>query len=228
MSDPQATGNFQYQLGGPLLRQTYRHHIQHNERCSGGLLNERDVDAQGFIDQLDALAKTIMTQVNDIHESGYNLNQTTDIAFFKPLTQNYAADMDVSDEIQNDVNNIAATSALDRPTDNDIALGIAGLGETNLSFTVNSSTLRARPVDFVSSMLSSVGQLTKNAQDLVTYQTNTMSVLTQQQQAVSGVSLDEELTNLMQYQRAYQASARLISTADADVADRTRDGGQCE
>ena len=48
----------------------------------------------------------------------------------------------------------------------------------------------------------------------MTYQTNTMSTLTAQQQAVSGVSLDEELTNLMQYQRAYQASARLISTAD--------------
>ncbi len=69
-------------------------------------------------------------------------------------------------------------------------------------------------MDFVSAILSSVGQLTKNAQDLVTYQTNTMNVLTQQQAAVSGVSLDEEITNLMQYQRAYQASAKLISGAD--------------
>jgi flagellar hook-associated protein 1 len=214
VSDPEATGNFRINWEDPSSGKLTDITSSVTSGALGGLLNERDVDAQGFIDQLDALAKTIITQVNDIHESGYNLNQTTGIAFFKPLTQNYAADMDVSDEVKNDVNNIAATSALDRPTDNDIALGIAGLGETKLSFTVNSSTLQARPVDFVSSMLSSVGQLTKNAQDLVTYQTNTMSVLTQQQQAVSGVSLDEELTSLMQYQRAYQASAKLISTAD--------------
>jgi flagellar hook-associated protein 1 FlgK len=180
----------------------------------GSLLRERDVDAQGFLDQLNGLAQTIITQVNQIHQTGYNLNQTTGVAFFKPLTQSYAANMDVSDDVKNDVNNIASTSSLDRATDNDITLGIAGLADGNLPFTVNGSTVQTRPVDFVSSMVSRVGELTKNAQDLVTYQTNTMSVLTQQQQAVSGVSLDEELTNLMQYQRAYQASAKLITTAD--------------
>ena len=180
----------------------------------GSLLHERDVDAQGFIDQLNALAQTITTQVNQIHETGYNLNGTTGIAFFKPLTQDYAADMAVSDDVKNDANNIASTSSLDQPTNNDITLGIAGLAQSNLPFTVNGTTTQTTPVDFVSSMYSSVGQLAANAQDLVTYQTNTMSTLTQQQQSVSGVSLDEEITNLMQYQRAYQASAKLISTAD--------------
>jgi len=32
--------------------------------------------------------------------------------------------------------------------------------------------------------------------------------------SVSGVSLDEEMTNLVKYQRAYQAAARLVSVAD--------------
>ncbi len=213
VSDPDSTGDFHVNWedsSGKLTDIT----SSLTSGSVGALLHERDVDAQGFLDQLDALAKTIMTSVNDIHESGYNLNGTTGIAFFKPLAGDYAAHMDLSDEVRNDVNNIASTSSLDRPTDNDIALGIAGLGDANLSFTVNGTTQLGRPVDFVASMLSRVGELTKNAQDLVTYQTNTMTVLTQQQQAVSGVSLDEELTNLMQYQRAYQASARLISTAD--------------
>lgn len=213
VSDPNATGSYRINWedsAGNLSDIT----ASVKNGTLGSMLQERDVDAQNFIDQLDALAETVTTQVNQIHQTGYNLNQTTDISFFKPLTQNYAADMDVSDEIKNDVNNIAATSSLDRPTDNDITLGIAGLGETNLSFTVNGNTLQARPVDFVSSMLSRVGQLTKNAQDLVTYQDNTMTILKQQREAVSGVSLDEELTNMMQYQRAYQAAARLISVAD--------------
>jgi flagellar hook-associated protein 1 len=213
VSDPYSTGSYQINWedsNGNLSNIT----MDIKTGTLGSLLHERDVDAQGFVDQLNALAKTITTQVNQIHETGYNLNQTTGISFFKPLTQNYAADIGVSDDVKNDVSNIAATSSLDRPTDNDITLGIAGLGETDLPFSVNGSTLATRPVDFVSSMLSKVGQMTKNAQDLVTYQTNTMTALTQQQASVSGVSLDEEITNLMQYQRAYQASAKLISVAD--------------
>lgn len=205
VSDPNATGSFRVNWedsNGNLSDIT----TKITNGTMGSLLHERDVDAQSFIDQLNAVAQTITTQVNQIHQTGYNLNQTTGVAFFKPLTQNYAADMAVSDDVKADVNNIASTSSLDQPTNNDIALGIAGLA--------NGSTTQTTPGDFVSSMESRVGELMQNAQDLVTYQTNTMSVLTQQQQAVSGVSLDEELTNLMQYQRAYQASAQLISTAD--------------
>lgn len=214
VSDPHSTGSFSVNWedsNGNLSDIT----SNVTSGTLGALLHERDVDAQGFINQLNALAQTITTQVNQIHETGYNLNQTTGVAFFKPLTQNYAANMAVSDDVKNDVNNIASTSSLDQPTNNDITLGIAGLANANLPFTANGTTTQTTPVDFVSSIYSSVGELTQNAQDLVTYQTNTMSTLTQQQASVSGVSLDEEITNLMQYQRAYQASAQLISTADA-------------
>ena len=213
VSDPNATGSFSVNWedsNGNLSNIT----PDIKTGTLGSLLHERDVDAQGFVDQLNALAKTITAQVNQIHETGYNLNQTTGISFFKPVTQNYAANMDVSDEIKNDVSNIASTSSPDRPTDNDVTLGIAALGEANVPFTVNGSTTQTTPVDFVSSMLGRVGELSKNAQDLVQYQDNTMTLLKSQREAVSGVSLDEELTNMMQYQRAYQASARLISVAD--------------
>jgi flagellar hook-associated protein 1 len=43
------------------------------------------------------------------------------------------------------------------------------------------------------------------------------TLLTQTQnmiQSVSGVNIDEETTNLMQYQRAYQASSKIISVTD--------------
>jgi flagellar hook-associated protein 1 FlgK len=180
----------------------------------GALLTERDVHAEEFIDQLNGLAQTIMNVVNQTHEAGYNLNQTSGISFFKPLTQSYAADIDVSAEIKNDVNNIASTSSPDRPTDNDIALQIAALGEADLTFTANGTTVTTTPAHFVSSILAGVGELTRNSIDSEEYQQNTMNLLEKQREGVSGVSLDEELTNLMQYQRAYQAAARLITVAD--------------
>ncbi len=37
-------------------------------------------------------------------------------------------------------------------------------------------------------------------------------MLTNQRDSVSGVSIDEEMTNLMQFQKAYEASAELITT----------------
>lgn len=180
----------------------------------GALLQERDVDAESFIDQINAFAKTIAEEVNRIHEDGYNLNQTTGIPFFEPLTQNFAAQMDISDEIGDDPTNIAATSSPDRPTDNDIALAIAALGTSDLAFDVNGDTVNTTVSEFVSSMLGRVGALTRNATDLVEYQQNTMDLLTKQREAVSGVSLDEEMTNIIKFQRAYEAAARLITVAD--------------
>lgn len=180
----------------------------------GALLTERDIHAEGFVGQLDALAQTLVDSVNELHEAGYNLNQTTGISFFKPLSRYYAANIDVSAEIKNDVNNIAATSSPDRPTDNDIALEIAALGDADLTFTANDTTVTTTAAHFVSSILAGVGELKRNAADSVEYQDGTMNLLDGQREAISGVSLDEEMTNLIQYQRAYQAAARLISAAD--------------
>ncbi|MBP1731160.1 MAG: flgK [Deltaproteobacteria bacterium] len=180
----------------------------------GALLTERDVNAEDFVAQINALAKTITEEVNRIHEGGYNLNFTTGISFFRPLTQNYAAQMDVSDDIKDDVMNIAATSSPDRPTDNDIALALAALGTADLAFDVNGNVVNTTASEFVASMLSRVGALTRNATDLVEYQQNTMDLLSKQREAVSGVSLDEEMTNLIKFQRAYEAAARLITVAD--------------
>ena len=39
-----------------------------------------------------------------------------------------------------------------------------------------------------------------------------MTAIGNQRQSISGVSLDEEMTNLIQYQQSYQASARVMST----------------
>ena len=43
--------------------------------------------------------------------------------------------------------------------------------------------------------------------------------LQDQRGSISGVSLDEEATNLIQYQTAYQAAARIVSTVDSLLAD---------
>ncbi|MGB9245012.1 MAG: flagellar basal body rod C-terminal domain-containing protein, partial [Candidatus Acidiferrales bacterium] len=57
-----------------------------------------------------------------------------------------------------------------------------------------------------------VGSDVSSAQNAQTTSQSLLTAIGNQRQSVSGVSLDEEMTNLIQYQQAYQASARVMST----------------
>ncbi len=68
--------------------------------------------------------------------------------------------------------------------------------------------------DFASSMVSNAGQLAQDAENAAQTSSDSAAVLTAQREGVSGVSIDEEMANLIKYQYAYQASAKLFSIAD--------------
>jgi flagellar hook-associated protein 1 len=187
---------------------------------SGGkikaLIDMRDKYLEnGFIKDLDELASTIITEVNSLHMSGYNQNGTTEIAFFKTIDSDFARDMDLSQAIQDDVGNIAAASVPGETTGNDIALQIASLIDQSL--TINGQTTRM--TTYVSTIMGNVGELTRNAQDLSEQHQSAMTMMEKQRESVSGVSIDEEMTNLMKFQYAYQAAARLITVADEMFQD---------
>ncbi len=175
-----------------------------------GLINLRDGQIAGFMGSIDDLAKSIMTEVNSIHSTGYNLNGTTNINLFKNLTQNFAEAMDLSDEVKADVLNIAVTSSPSNPSNNDVALAIADLGTGSVTISGQDTTY----VDYTASTSSRIGSLSQNAQNLSEYHQNLMTTVEKQRDAVSGVSIDEEMSNLIKYQYAYQAAARLINAAD--------------
>ncbi len=174
------------------------------------LIDLRDNQISGFISSIDDLARSLITEVNDIHGAGYNANGTTN-DFFKNVTENFAANFDISDAVKADPNNIAATSSAANPTGNDIALAIANLGTTSVTINDRKTTY----VDYGSSIASKIGSLSQNAKDLSEYHQNLMTSIQKQRDSVSGVSVDEELSNLMKFQYAYQAAARLFNVADA-------------
>ncbi|KMY65517.1 flagellar hook protein FlgK, partial [Desulfocarbo indianensis] len=64
-------------------------------------------------------------------------------------------------------------------------------------------------------LTTQVGVRTNQANGNLTAQTGLLASSMRQQQSVSGVSLDEEAMNLMQYQKAYQASAKVMQTANS-------------
>jgi flagellar hook-associated protein 1 FlgK len=66
-----------------------------------------------------------------------------------------------------------------------------------------------------SNLVLTVGNFGANAKSDVAAGDLSLRQLTDQRSAVSGVSIDEESTNLIRFQRAYQAAARIVSTVDA-------------
>ncbi len=96
--------------------------------------------------------------------------------------------------------------------DNTIALAIARLATTSFATPADEidGTFRA----FYSRTVSDLGQALAGANTRVTDQNNIETLVRTQRDTVSGVNLDEEMADLMKFQRAFQASSRVFQTID--------------
>jgi flagellar hook-associated protein 1 FlgK len=100
--------------------------------------------------------------------------------------------------------------------DNTTASSIAALQHAAVRITTPSGgTTRQTLGDYYSALVSLVGSDTSTAKFSYEYQSALASDLKARQESVSGVNLDEEMTNLIKFQHAYTAAAKLITTADS-------------
>ncbi len=164
-------------------------------------LQLRDVTIPGYLNQLDTLASSMISQVNSQHQAGYDMNSPAGqgTAFFSGTS---AGTIDVAITDTDDI--AAASSAATSPGGNGNARAIAGL-QSGFSSSY-------------SALVSQVGLDVQQAETVVTQDTAFVKQLDTLRDSYSGVSLDEELANLVMYQRSYQASAKLITTA-TDMLD---------
>ena len=190
-----------------------------------GLLDLRDVNIPGQIAALNTLAKALLDDVNAQHQLGHTLNDTTNnslgastgLDFFTAVAGNEAQTIDVSTDIQTDVNNIAAASNANAPGDSANADAIAGLqfslvlGETAPLAADGTATIE----DYYRGLISQLGSQGEQAKNQFDNQNLLVQHIETARQSVSGVSLDEEATKQIEYQRGFEAAARLVSTFDS-------------
>lgn len=173
-----------------------------------GLLELRDKNIPDYRNRLDALAVALTTELNTVHTTGYNLNGITGIDFFDTATSG-AADFEVSASILTNANLIASADTTGEPGNNGIALAMANVAD---NLTMNSGEFTFS--DYYNSLISNIGSETQEANFL----TNTFGLTVEQlefsRESISGVSLDEEVTNMIEAQTAFNAAARVISSVD--------------
>jgi len=86
------------------------------------------------------------------------------------------------------------------------------LGKLQLSNQVANGTASYQSA--YSQLVSTIGTQTQSVQTAQTAQATQLQEVTTLQQSISGVNLDEEAANLLKYQQAYQASAKVMQIAD--------------
>lgn len=172
----------------------------------GGLVNFRDNQLTQFIDRINTFATTLMAEVNAVHVKGYGLDNTTGLEFF---TGNNINDIEVNSILETNPEKIGVSSVKDAAGNNLIALAIV---EKRNTFLMSDGTQTLE--DYYASTMTFVGIQSQQAQRNEENNELLVSQLETFRESYSGVSLDEEMVNLIQFQRAYEASARYISTVD--------------
>ncbi len=156
----------------------------------GGWLQVRDTTIAGYMGRLDDLARGLMEEVNLLHRAGSGIDGATGIDFF---SGSGAADLTVNAEILSNVNLIAAAGEGSPPGDAGNAMRIAALQTAPVmgggSFD-----------DAVSALVGLVGHDVREAKAYASHQADMMTYLENYREGVSGVSLDEEMVNLIKYQ----------------------------
>jgi flagellar hook-associated protein 1 FlgK len=172
-----------------------------------GLLYVRDTQVAGYLNDLNSMASTIITKVNALHSSGYDLNGNAGGNFFSTAST-LAKDMQVDPSIVADVTKIAAGATVNGDGQN--ASSIAAIQDDASLMGGGKMTID----NFYESLTSRVGQDVVDAQNSLDQQTSVMNQLQNQRDSVSGVSLDEEMLNLIKYQAAYNAAGRLVAVVN--------------
>jgi flagellar hook-associated protein 1 FlgK len=172
-----------------------------------GWLQTRDTKIAGYMSSLDDLAQTLTTQVNTLHAAGYGLNGSHGDDLF---SGSGAADMAINPNILNDPNRIAAASAAGTvPGDASNASAIADL-RTALTMSGGIATFD----EAANALVSQVGYDVQAAGTFQSHQADMVAYLDNYRESVSGVNLDEEMVNLVKYQAAYNAAAKMITMGD--------------
>ena len=171
-----------------------------------GTINARDGELSTLQSSINTLASNLITQVNGINANGYSLGGTTGTAFF---TGTGSSDIGVNSALANNPSLFQASGSASASGDNTIALQLANLATVSQSGLNNQTFGNA-----YSSDVAALGNALQTANTQVTNQTAVSNMLSTQQSSVSGVNIDQEMTNLMGFQRAYEAAAQLVNTVN--------------
>lgn len=158
-----------------------------------------------YMHELDTIAGALVTSVNAIHQTGQGQDTVNDV------------NLDFFDPANTRADNIKLSSDVDGQPSR-IALGAVGAGTLDGSIGHQLAAAGSAVGSPDALHRAMIGRLGVEAQAATTRASTQQAFVVEaenQRTSVSGVNLDEEMTNLVMSQRAYESSARLMSVVDS-------------
>jgi flagellar hook-associated protein 1 FlgK len=186
------------------------------DRISGGALagwlQARDVDIAAMESRLDQLAEDLRVRVNNQHRAGFGTDGVDDRPFFATYgsgPQGAALDLEVRSGLVADPGQVAAATNATLSGDNRNTLALAALADSNFA-AGGTATFGAEYAAFMGQTASVARGATLQATSSAAALAQTESLWAQR----TGVSVDEEMVDLIAFEKAYQAAAKLVSVTD--------------
>ncbi len=176
----------------------------------GALIKFRDYHLKNIMEKLDKLTESFVNSVNYDHSYGYGLNGTTNVNFFSP-NKTKAFNIEVSSEID-DVRKIAA-SGDGSVGDNSNALRVNDIKDQDVvdqEFTLN---------EYYNSMIAGIGIMAREAQSGRVSEELLVTQINNAREGIKGVSIDDELIQMISTQRIYQSAAHMVRVLDSRLEE---------
>ena len=171
-----------------------------------GLLDVRDQTIPSLRASLDTLASELVIQVNQQHRVGFGLDGSTNQDFFVAAGTTAST---IAVSLANARQIAASSTAIGVPGNSANALAVAGLRNTAFA-SFGNVTFQ----EYYSAIAGNFGSTAQGVEGDLRAQQILYDQLTSQRASISGVSMDEEIANLLQYQRSFEAASRMIVIAD--------------
>ncbi len=173
--------------------------------AAAGHLATLRTDLPDLSTKLDGVAQGLSDSVNAVHTGGFTLGGSAGGTFFSGVT---ARTITLTSTSTDDLAISTAPGVVDGA--NAMKLG-------DLAKDQNSSTVLGggpSPLQQWRSLTTGLGGQVDNLNSAIKVQSSVVTTADDAVESNAGVSLDEEMSNLLAFQRAYQASARVITTVD--------------
>jgi len=193
------------------------------------LLDGRDSSqggVKGYLDKLNTISQFLLQDFNAVHKAGigtdgstgtnfFGAADTTDYGKWTPAAgENWISELQVNPLITDPATGLAKIAAKTLSTQGnasgDNAILLSNMLKTEASPTLGNASLDS----YYSSLISTLGVQSQDAQRQTDNQITLIAQITNWRESTAGVNMDEEMTNMIKFQKGYNAAARVLTTMD--------------
>lgn len=160
-------------------------------------------------EQLDNIASTVVSEVNNLHSNGYGLEDSVQRNFFDPAGTT-AESISINQDLVDNSKHIAASDTDGEAGNGEVASEIAELRNQKIIGNTNQNQTLT---DYTTGTISEPGVQLDATNNRIDARDSEIQMLKTQQEQEAGVNIDEELSKMIKYQNSYQGAAKVMSGA---------------